>query len=130
MNRWHSPFRTFLASLIFSLALALGLGSVSADLSMPYGEAAVGHHAAISSSPIAAASTDSPCDPETCTNHSARCCHNMIGGSCSGYGGMALAAPSPAISAWFVPAMWVALPANSLAGLGPKANRRPPRLSI
>ncbi len=131
MYRWHFAFRIFLASLIFSLLLALGLGSASAELYMSSGGSAAGHHADIGSSRISASSIDQTCEPATSADQSAGCCHDMIGGGCGGYGGIALsAAASPAISAWFVLAVWVALPAYSLDGLEPQANRRPPRLFI
>jgi hypothetical protein len=127
MNRSIAQVRLIVATLMLSLTMALGIGSVIAAPS-PYFEPG-SYQAASDAGPDSAIEIDRLCNERECTVHPADCCSAMLSQSCGGLSGFAVLTITPATTVDFVRPVWASMPANALAGTDPRVTHRPPRVS-
>jgi len=126
MNRSISQVRLLVVTLILSLALVLGIGSVIAAPSPCFEP---GFHLFAADAVPDSAFGGQSCGDEGCTNDRSGCCLVMLGQSCCSLSGLAVLTAIPAASVSSVRPIWTFTPANALAGTDPGVTRRPPRVS-
>ncbi len=121
MTRLSDEIRVLATVLIFSLAVALGYGSV-ANAALPVTSVELHDMAGVHH----ASSPHDACMQESCGDRLADCCSSVA--HCTGASCSAFVAPVGAPGfAYCPPRAWTTAEARCLKGLDPLVNRHPPR---